>query len=121
MTSLYQIIDKHAVIYMLCSKWTSHCISHLRLHPSMRDYSKKSILAKQINDSIYLSQDMLMSTLLNLISYEYISWSNTLENKIFSDIYFMKLSDIDFMSNMLFFTIYTMMYMCMTYFFGRIT
>jgi len=33
----------------------------------------------------------------------------------------MQLSDIDFMSNILFLTIYTTMYMCTTYFFGRIT
>jgi len=31
MTSHYQILDKHTIIDMYCSKWTSHCISHFRL------------------------------------------------------------------------------------------
>ena len=29
--SPYQILHKHTIVYMFCSKRTSHCISHLRL------------------------------------------------------------------------------------------
>jgi len=32
LTSPYQILDKHTIIDMFCPKWTSHIISHLRLH-----------------------------------------------------------------------------------------
>ena len=32
LTSHYQILDKHVIIiYLICLKWTSHCISHLKL------------------------------------------------------------------------------------------
>jgi len=57
MTSLYQILDKHTIIDMLCSKWTSYCISHLRLRFRWH-CSEKFILAKKINDSIYIVAQM---------------------------------------------------------------
>jgi len=31
MTSSHQILDKHIIVDVFCSKWTSHRISHLRL------------------------------------------------------------------------------------------
>ena len=31
MTSFYQILDKHTIVDVFCSKWTSHCISQLRV------------------------------------------------------------------------------------------
>jgi len=31
MTSHYQILDKHTIVDMFCSKWTPHHNSHLRL------------------------------------------------------------------------------------------
>ena len=32
-TSCYQILDQHIIIDMFCLKWTSHHMSHLKLHP----------------------------------------------------------------------------------------
>jgi hypothetical protein len=52
MTSRYQILDKDTIIDMFRTKLTSHRISHLGLRPRC-DIADKSILAKQINDSIY--------------------------------------------------------------------
>ena len=46
---LWQILDKHTNIDMICSKWTSQA-SH-----SMWYCSEKSVLEKQINDSIYIT------------------------------------------------------------------
>ena len=49
LTSSHHILDKHTIIYMFCSKWTSHRISH-----QCEISSEKSILKKQINTSIYI-------------------------------------------------------------------
>lgn len=38
MTSPYQILNNHTIVNMLCSKWTSQCMSHLKLSPSMWYY-----------------------------------------------------------------------------------
>ena len=51
-TSLYQILDKHTIIYMFCSKWISHLISYLMIRLRC---SEKSVFAKEIHDNIYLS------------------------------------------------------------------
>jgi hypothetical protein len=40
---------------MFCLKWISHGITHLGLYFRCDIALKKSILAKQINDSIYFS------------------------------------------------------------------
>ena len=52
MTSRYLIFDKHTLIDIFCLKWTSHRISHFRL--------RKSILVKQISDSIYLGDNCIV-------------------------------------------------------------
>ena len=49
LTSSHQILKKHTIVDMFNSKWTFHA------SPLMRDYSDQSILAKQINDNIYLA------------------------------------------------------------------
>jgi hypothetical protein len=43
----YEILAKHAIVDVLCMKWTSHRISFSR----MRDCDEKCTLAKQINES----------------------------------------------------------------------
>ena len=48
-----QILDKHTIIDMISLKCISHHISHLSLH--LQYCSEKSILANQINNSIYTS------------------------------------------------------------------
>jgi hypothetical protein len=50
MTSSYQILDKHTIVYMVCLKWTSQSNNTFHALPSMRYCSEKSFLAKQIND-----------------------------------------------------------------------
>ena len=52
MTSRYLIFDKHTLIDIFCSKLTSHRITHFRLC--------KSILVKQISDSIYLGDNCIV-------------------------------------------------------------
>ena len=52
----HKFIDKYTIIDMFGWKMPSHHISHPRLHPLLRYYSEKSILAKQSNDIfIYLT------------------------------------------------------------------
>ena len=48
----WKILDKHSIIDILCSKWASHHILNLWPWPLMWNCSEKSILAKQIDDSI---------------------------------------------------------------------
>jgi hypothetical protein len=50
LTSCYQILDTHTIFDMLCSKWTSY---HISGFSSMWYFSEKSMLSKQINDSIF--------------------------------------------------------------------
>ena len=59
-----QILDKHTIVDMFCLKWACLRTSHLRASSSMRDCSEKSILTKQINDSIYLSNQYFCDILL---------------------------------------------------------
>jgi hypothetical protein len=58
MMSPYQIFNKHTIVDMFCPKWISHRISHSQV--LMWYCSEKSILAKQINNSIHIYIWVLM-------------------------------------------------------------
>lgn len=53
-------INKHTIIDKFCSKWTSRRISRLRLCP-WRDIARRiPFLQKEINNSIYLTQNNIV-------------------------------------------------------------